>query len=298
MMRTVKSENIWKAEKDKNDHPCIWTASGVAAKKKCHNFYDCTNCKYDASMVKMADAGKHISWQEALRNRDSKDRTCRHTLTGRTEHRTCPMNYNCSRCEFDQYFEDAISPKTGHAMVFMKDVKGFDVADGYYFHDGHTWASIDSGGIIRIGLDDFFFKVLGGPDAFELPLMGQELNQGKVGWGMKRKDNLADVLSPVDGVITEVNTDIRQSADSAKDDPYGDGWLFTVHNSDIKGAVKELMVDNDSVEWTENEVSTLEEMIETVAGPSAADGGLISPDVFGNLPELGWQNLASMFLRT
>ena len=298
LMRTVKSETIWKAKKDKTDHPCLWMQAGVAKKKNCNNFYDCTNCKYDDSMGKTAETGKHITWQDALRNRDSKDRTCRHALTGRTGNRVCPMNYNCQRCDFDQYFEDTLSPKTGHSMVYMKDVKGFDIADGYYFHSGHTWASIDSGGLIRIGLDDFSFKVLGSPDAFELPLIGQELNKDKVGWGLKRKENLADILSPVNGVITEVNNNIRKSSDIATNDPYGDGWLFTIHNSDIKKTVQDLMTDNNSVKWLGEEVTTLENMIEKVTGPLSADGGLLKADVYGNLPALGWHNLTSTFLRT
>ena len=297
-MRTVKSENIWKAKKDKTDHPCIWMQAGVAKKKNCSNFYNCTHCKYDDSMAKMAKTGKHITWQEALRNRDSKDRSCRHSLTGRTGNRICPMNYNCGHCDFDQYFEDTLSPKTGHSTVYMKNVKGFDIADGYYFHTGHTWTSIDSGGFIRIGLDDFSFKVLGGPDAFDLPLIGQELNQNRVGWGLKRKENMADILSPLNGVITEVNNSIRKSSDIAKNDPYGDGWLFTLHNSDIKGIVQDLMTGNESVEWLGEEVTTLENMIEKVTGPLSADGGLLKADVYGNLPALGWQNLTRTFLRT
>ena len=298
LMRPAKSKNIWKAVKDKNDHPCIWMQAGVVKKKNCNNFYDCTNCKYDDSMTKMAVAGKHTTWQDALRNRDSTDRTCRHALTNRTGNRVCLMNYNCRRCDFDQYFEDTLSPKIGHSMVYLKEVKGFDIADGYYFHTGHTWASIDSGGLIRVGLDDFSFKVLGGPDAFDLPLTGQELNKGKVGWGMKIKENPADILSPVNGVITEVNNTIRKSPDLSRTDPYGDGWLFTIHNSDIKGTVKDLISDNDSVEWLGQEVTILEKMIEKVTGPLSADGGLLKADVYGNLPTLGWHNLTHTFLRT
>lgn len=298
VLRTEKSETIWKAKKDKNDHPCIWMQAGVAKKKSCNNFYDCTNCKYDDSMSKTAKAGKHITWQAALRNRDSRDRTCRHALTKRTENRICPMNYNCDRCDFDQYFEDTLSPKTGHSMVYMKNVKGFDMADGYYFHRGHTWASIDSGGFIRVGLDDFSFKVLGCPDAFDLPLTGQELNKDKAGWGLKRKENLADILSPVNGIITAVNNHVRKSPDLSQHDPYGNGWLFTVHNADIKGVVQDLKTDDESVEWLGQEVSTLEKMIEAITGPLSADGGLLKADLFGNLPGLGWQNLTHTFLRT
>jgi len=298
VLRTKKSETIWKARKDNMDHPCIWMQAGVVKKKNCNNFYDCTNCRYDHSMAKTANAGKHITWQAALRNRDSRDRTCRHALTKRTESRICPMNYNCDRCDFDQYFEDILSPKTGHSRVYLKNVKGFDIADGYYFHTGHTWASIDSGGFIRVGVDDFSVKVLGCPDAFDLPLIGQELNRDEKGWGLKRQEHLADILSPVNGVITEVNNNIRKSADLSQKDPYGKGWLFTIHNSDIKGVVQDLKTDSDSVAWLGKEVTILENMIEQVTGPLSADGGFLRSDVFGNLPGLGWDNLTHTFLRT
>jgi hypothetical protein len=46
------------------------------------------------------------------------------------------------------------------------------------------------------------------------------------------------------------------------------------------------------------EVNTLEDMIEDVTGPLAADGGFLMADVYGNLPTLGWKNLTRTFLRT
>ncbi|MBU1343645.1 MAG: glycine cleavage system protein H [Proteobacteria bacterium] len=293
-----KTQTLWQSGKDKNERPCIWMQAGVVSQKNCNHYYDCTSCKYDTAMGKQATAGKHISWQEALRKRDSIDRTCRHALTGRADHRTCPMNYNCYKCDFDQMFEDTLSPGQGHIRLEMKDVKGFKIPNGYYFHSGHTWTSIDSGGFIRVGMDDFAFKVLGGPDGFDLPLMGQELNHDKPGWGIKRNQNLGDVLSPINGVITKVNQAVATSPDIPEKMPYQDGWLFTVHNSDIKGAMKHLMADEDSEAWLNGEVTTLEEMIENVTGPLSADGGLLTRDIFGTLPALGWKNLTNTFLRT
>lgn len=293
-----RPQTLWQSGKDKTRRPCIWMQAGVGSKKGCNHYHDCTTCKYDAAMTKLTAAGKHISWQDAMRKKASRDRTCRHTLTGRADHRICPMNYNCARCDFDQLFEDSLSPATGHAMVEMTDVKGFKLPNGYYFHSGHTWTCVDSGGIIRVGMDDFAFKVLGDPDGFDLPLTGQELNRNKPSWGIKRNRNLADILSPVNGVITKVNYSVKTSPDLPGKLPYQGGWLFTIHNSDIKGAVKHLMADEESVEWLNREVTTLEEMIEDVAGPLAADGGVLTHDVYGNLPGLGWENLTRTFLKT
>jgi glycine cleavage system H lipoate-binding protein len=210
----------------------------------------------------------------------------------------CAYDYECGKCDFDQYFEDIWTTKAKAFPAEMQQVKGFDVPMGYYFHNGHAWARIESGGYIRVGLDDFALKVLGEADALDLPLIGKELDQSKAGWGLKRKDNLADVLSPVNGVIMEVNSKVRENPKLANNEPYGDGWLFMVRTPDVKGTMKSLMVDQDSLSWINTEVSQLETMIEEVAGPLAADGGYLADDIYGNLPDLGWKNLTQKFLRT
>ena len=67
---------------------------------------------------------------------------------------------------------------------------------------------------------------------------------------------------------------------------------------DIKENAKRLMVDADSMSWMSKEVIRLEKMVENVAGPLAADGGYLVNDIFGNVPELGWDNLVHNFLGT
>ncbi|MCP3899461.1 MAG: hypothetical protein GY707_07100, partial [Desulfobacteraceae bacterium] len=104
--------------------------------------------------------------------------------------------------------------------------------------------------------------------------------------------------SPVNGIIMEINSDMRKNPGAAAQDPYGNGWLFAVHTSDIKGSMKSLITDNDAPEWIAGEVETLEDMIESVAGPIMADGGYIKPDVYANLPSIGWNNLTRAFFKT
>ena len=58
------------------------------------------------------------------------------------------------------------------------------------------------------------------------------------------------------------------------------------------------MSDTGSLNWINGEVAQLEQMVEEVAGPLAADGGHFSRDIYGNLPNLGWNNLTKTFLKT
>jgi glycine cleavage system H lipoate-binding protein len=298
---SVIGGQVWMVKPDnkaKAANPCLWMQAGVAKFKNCDNYYDCTTCKYDHAMGQKAANGKQMSWQGAMKLRSDMDRVCRHSLTNRIDRRTCAYDYECATCDFDQFFEDVWNTKSKSMPLEVQQVKGFDVPMGYYFHGGHAWARIESGGYIRVGLDDFALKVLGEADALDLPLMGKELDQGKVGWGLKRRDNLADVLSPIDGVIVEVNSEIREKPGMANREPYGGGWLFMVRTPDVKATMGKLMTDQNSLTWMNTEVSRLESMIEDVAGPLAADGGYLASDIFGNLPDIGWNNLTQAFLKT
>ena len=298
--RAACGDQVWPAneKKGRQDRPCIWMQAGAVAQKHCGNFYQCNTCKYDRGLQKRVADGKQISWQEALRRRESAHRTCRHALTGRTGNRICAHNYNCGSCEFDQYLEDVLVPATGGSAPTATDVHGFAVPQGYYFHNGHAWARIESGGLIRIGLDDFALKLLGKADGLELPLTGQELERDKPGWGLSRRGNAAAVLSPVNGIIMSVNPGVNKDPGRANRDPYGDGWLFTVHTRDIDGEMKNLMNDEQSLPWISREADTLIGMIETVNGPLAADGGILVDDIFGRVPSLGWRILTATFLKT
>ncbi len=298
---TVLGGQIWRVQPDeqaKAAHPCLWMQTGVVSFKPCTNFYDCTTCAYDRAMHKKAATGKARTWQEAMRRMPDKDRLCRHSLTGRVGRRSCPYNYECSHCDFDQYVEEVLSSVSIDRPEFKHQVKGFQIPEGYMFHIGHTWARVESGGSIRIGMDDFAMKVLGSFDRFELPVMGKVVEQAEPAWGLSRGNHEAEALSPVEGIIMDVNQQVREYPGAAFEKPYEDGWLMLVRHNDIKSMLKRLMDEEQSLNWLSQEVATLEHMIEEVHGPLAADGGLLQPDVFGNCPELGWNSLTKTFLRS
>jgi glycine cleavage system H lipoate-binding protein len=300
-IKTVLGGSTWLVKPDqkaKAEHPCIWMQAGAVKFKNCTNYYDCSTCGYDHAMGEKVKAGKQVSWQAAMRLRPEMHRTCRHTLSGRIAPRACAYNYECAACDFDQFFEEVWSAKTAAAPAEVLRIQGYGVPKDHFFHEGHTWVRIESGGAMRVGMDDFALKLLGIADGYDLPLMGKELNPGKPSWGLKRSGKTADVLSPLGGVILEVNPRVRETPNVANREPYGDGWLFLVHAPDIKNALKPLMNDHQSVDWLKAEVDQLEQMIEQVAGPLAADGGYFADDIYGRLPGLGWERLTKAFLRT
>ncbi|MCK7510489.1 MAG: hypothetical protein MZV70_44850 [Desulfobacterales bacterium] len=46
------------------------------------------------------------------------------------------------------------------------------------------------------------------------------------------------MLSPLGGVIVEVNPKVREAPAAANREPYGEGWLFLVRTPDVKDAAE------------------------------------------------------------
>ncbi len=125
-------------------------------------------------------------------------------LTGRVQYHLCARGYGCKVCEFDQYLYEAdLAGSTG--TVHANKVAGFAVADNYYYHRGHSWARLEHGGFVRLGIDDFALRLLGCPTQIQLPKLGSHLEQTEVGWSWNVKETAAAMLAPMDGVVVATN---------------------------------------------------------------------------------------------
>jgi hypothetical protein len=58
------------------------------------------------------------------------------------------------------------------------------------------------------------------------------------------------------------------------------------------------MIGDQASGFLEREMERLYDLIEAKAGPLTADGGHLGHDLFGCLPQLGWEALIATFLRT
>jgi hypothetical protein len=74
--------------------------------------------------------------------------------------------------------------------------------------------------------------------------------------------------------------------------------VTTIHTKTLRQDLKNLMIHTESAEFMEGEVARLYKVIEETAGPLAADGGQLGHNIYGHMPELGWERLVKGFLRT
>jgi glycine cleavage system H lipoate-binding protein len=182
--------------------------------------------------------------------------------------------------------------------VEVLKVEGVTVPQGYYLHQGHAWVKIEEGSSVRVGIDDFALRLLGPLDRIEAPLMGKVVQQGEPHLAVNRGEHRANLLSPLSGVITAVNPKVREQGPLASQDPYAEGWVMTLHAQNLRKELKTLMIARETEEFIEHELEHLHHLIEEVSAPLAADGGTLAKDVFGAMPQLGWERLTRSFLRT
>jgi glycine cleavage system H lipoate-binding protein len=308
MMKSIRLEN----RMSQAGRPCIWVQTGIVRRKNCEIDYACKECRFEralrrvarknASRIKSGQAvqgksGRIVAWEEKMKALPPSKRPCIHHLKQRIDFRACTNDYRCGSCEFDQYFYDEYRVHAVVKPIDILEVEGFKVPQGYYLHRGHTWARIEEGGLARVGFDEFALRVLGPPDRVEAPLMGKVVKQGRGDIGVFRGNNKAMALSPVSGVVTAINPELREKGSLAHREPYSEGWVMTVHADGLREDLKNLMILDESKAFLGDEVGRLYRMMEEVAGPLAADGGQLGQDIYGSLPQLGWDRLVQGFLR-
>ncbi|MFC1869038.1 glycine cleavage system protein H [Thermodesulfobacteriota bacterium] len=292
---------------------CIWMQAGVVSRKYCKIDYNCPECRFDmvmrfvahenillkqAGKVPGGKRGKVVLWKERLRSLPVAKRPCIHHMKSRIEFRACTNEYRCGNCDFDQYFHDQYSV---HAVVNPVDVletRGFKIPQGYYFHHGHTWLKIEENSSVRVGVDDFALRLMGPLDRIEAPLMGKEVKQGRKDISAIRGRRKAKLLSPISGVVTAINTRLREEGSLANQHPYTDGWVMRIQPDRLRQDLKNLMINRETGDFIEGQVEQLYGVIEEVAGPMSTDGGDLGHDIFGGMPQLGWERLTNIFLQT
>jgi len=183
-------------------------------------------------------------------------------------------------------------------MEQLEEVFGIKVPTSRFLHRGHTWVALESGGRVRIGMDDFSQKVLGSSDTIKMPVVGAEIRREQAALALFRRKEKAGVLAPVVGVIEEVNHQVLKRPGLVHDDPYGEGWMMLVAATSLQPDLATLVSGEGSATWIEEETSRLLAMLEPSVGATLQAGGSLIDDVYGQCPELGWGRLVKEFLRS
>jgi glycine cleavage system H lipoate-binding protein len=178
-------------------------------------------------------------------------------------------------------------------------VEGFLVPEHLGYHAGHGWLHRERLHVVKIGMDEFSAALAGRIDEIELPKPGHWLRQGQKGWTLLRGAEKADMVSPIEGEIVEVNSEVLNDPSLLRKDPYGKGWLMTVFVPDEESTGRNLLPKSLVGGWMRQAVEKLYAMQPNMAGVVAADGGRPAEDLFATLPAgSSWSQVTREFFLT
>ena len=175
-------------------------------------------------------------------------------------------------------------------------VAGFQVPENVRYHTGHTWALSESPDLVRVGMDDFASKLVGKIENIVLPQRGRWVRQGQKIWTIFRDGKSVDMVSPIEGTVTDINEAVTKEPELARKDPYGEGWLVTVQAPDAKTNFRNLLGGMLARVWTEESALRLRKrMPMAMASALAQDGGIAVDDITAHLPDQDWPTLTKEF---
>lgn len=125
-------------------------------------------------------------------------------------------------------------------MIIVSDfieVGGNLVKRGLKYAETHEWIDLSSSPA-TVGISDFAQRSLREVVFVDLPKIGQQVKRGAPLCSLESIKAVAEVYSPVDGVVIGVNPGLEASPELVNSDPYGRGWLVKL---EVKGGTESLL---------------------------------------------------------
>ena len=101
------------------------------------------------------------------------------------------------------------------------------VKNGLLYTKTHEWVD-PSESPLQVGISDYAQRSLHDVVYVELPKVGAAVKRGSTMCTLESIKAVAEVYSPLDGVIVAVNEELGNAPELVNKDPYGKGWLVKV----------------------------------------------------------------------
>lgn len=98
------------------------------------------------------------------------------------------------------------------------------------FHPEHCWVR-PAGEEVEVGLSAFAREKLGEILYIDLPAEGDEKIQGEELGELESTKTMAPLISPLSGIVSEVNTELEENMEWLNESPQDRGWLCRIRPS-------------------------------------------------------------------
>ena len=102
-----------------------------------------------------------------------------------------------------------------------------NIPDNLLYSSDHEWVRIDTGKAV-IGITDYAQAELGDIIFLEFPQIGLKCLVGDSIGTIEAVKTVADIYSPIEGTVKEINTTLEDGPEIINKDPYISGWILKI----------------------------------------------------------------------
>jgi len=125
------------------------------------------------------------------------------------------------------------------------------MADTLKFTEDHLWVRVEANRA-HVGISDYGQSELGEVIAVELPDVGDEMEKGESFGEVESVRTVSELLAPLSGTVTAINTELEDHPRIVNEDPYHEGWLVEIDMTD-EAELEELMDSDEYEEFASGE---------------------------------------------
>ena len=106
-----------------------------------------------------------------------------------------------------------------------------EVPEDLHYTESHEWIRIE-GDTAVVGITDYAQNALTDVVWVELAEVGAKVGAMEPCASVESVKSVSEIYAPVAGEIVESNEALEDSPESINQDPYGEGWIFTLSMED------------------------------------------------------------------
>ena len=104
------------------------------------------------------------------------------------------------------------------------------ILEGLKYSESHEWVKAE-GNIALVGVSDYAQKEMGDITYVDMPDVDDEVTAGEEFGALESVKASSDLISPVSGVVVEVNSELEDAPEKVNEDAFAN-WIIKVEMSD------------------------------------------------------------------
>lgn len=142
----------------------------------------------------------------------------------------------------------------GNYIELTRDKFTFKVDKTCYYDVNDFWIR-QTREFAVIGISDYLQTHAGDIAFIELPAEGQKVQAGEEIGTIETIKQTVAIITPVSGIISEVNSTLEEEPELINNDAYGEGWIFKVDPAEWEADQSRLMTFTEYLPLMEEQIA-------------------------------------------